>query len=76
MWLPKIGISTVVSDFGVFEDFLTLLLRHYKIVLILISITNWGSNHLPYDSHHHILITTLRMRYIFRRGKLDMIRMS
>ena len=45
-------------------------LRNYKIVVFLASITNRGSNNFLYDSHYHILTTTLRMCYILRRRKI------
>ena len=43
-------------------------LCHDKIVLNLVSITYGGSNHHPYDYHHHIL-TTPRKPCNLRKGR-------
>ena len=39
-------------------------------IVVFGCITNWGSNHYPYDSHHHTVNTTPRNRYDLRREEI------
>ena len=43
-------------------------MRQYKIVGILVSITNQGSTHYPYESHHHTVTTTPQNYFLNKEG--------
>ena len=60
------NVEEELSELLIF--FLNGTLCNYKILKVFGSITHWGSNHYPYDSHHHIVTTIPRNDYNFCRG--------